>query len=221
MCMACDCDQECEPNSGPELMTRGASKVLGVRVTKGFARELSKACSAAGCTQSDMIRLGLAKLAKASDDPDAQLTAVRDALGLDPDAGRASILAALDAAFAIVGDQSTQPVDPNAGAADPQPRTNPLAASKLNPDQLAALARRKLPATAEAWAALAKSMVRQATAAAPARAAAPGARRPAAPVVGVAKLSKDELAYCAKHGLTPAQFEAKRGAAVRVRRSGK
>jgi len=200
--------------------------VLGVRVTKGFARELSKACSAAGCTQSDMLRLGLAKLSKSSsDDPDAQLALVRDALGLEGDADREMINAALDAAFAIVGD--AEPQDPMAASAntppaDPmaQPGTDKaVAASKaLSSAQIEALTRRGLPLTNRAWLELGKSVLRSARDEPPARAASTSSAvtlSKAQVQAEIAKLSKDKLDAIKARGMTPEQFIAARAGVLR------
>lgn len=158
---SCDCADPVEPGTGSAYLTAGASRVLGVRVTKGFARELARACSASGCSQSDLIRLALAKLAKKSADPDQQYAALLDLLGIDPTTATTSQIE--DAIVAILeahppeGDAPAEPADPTASAADAPPP--PLAASKLSPQQAEALARRGLPQTQAAWSALTRSML--------------------------------------------------------------
>jgi len=146
----CKCDDEVRPGSAHASALGAASKVLSGRLTVGLARDLSTYCSTNSCSQSTALRIALAKLAASSDDPDAQLAAVREALALEPDAGRAEINTALDAVFAIVGDPSAEEIDPNAAAADAPP-VPPLAASKpttihLTSAQLAARQARPKPA---------------------------------------------------------------------------
>jgi hypothetical protein len=222
--MACDCDQECEPNTGPEVFTRSASKVLGVRVSKGFAREFSKACSAAGCTQSDLIRVALSKLAKTSGDADQQYAALLDLLGVDPATATTSQIE--DAIVAILeahppeGDAAgPEAADPTAAAADIPPPANPLAASK--PAVAASKPRLALSATELAYCRahnLTEAAFQAKKTGAVRLHGAERARPPAQVALAkgdVSKLSASERQYCTRTGTDRQEFADRKANAVR------
>jgi hypothetical protein len=202
--MPCDCDNECESGGTLERLTKSASTVIGARVTNTFARGLAEYCSANGCTQSGAIRVALAKLAKASDDPEQQLAALLDVLGITDDPSVVTTKQITDAVAALLDQHApegdTTP-DPGAAAADlvppkpGKPATPAVAASKLSKEQAAACVRKGLQPTAANFAALCKSMIRTAGKE-PARAAAPARLRG-----DVAKLSKEVRAYAKQNGI--------------------
>ena len=118
----CQCNEPVESGTRLKQFSRAASQVLSGRVTNGMAKDLAHYCSANRCTQSSALRIALARLAKSTDDPEAQLNAVREALGLDPEAGSGEVLDAIDRLFTQVGDPSTGDSPLAEGAAPAAPK---------------------------------------------------------------------------------------------------
>lgn len=143
---SCSCNTPVEPGSRLDNHSAGASRVLGVRVSQGFARELAKVCSAQGCTQSDMMRIALSRLAKPQDAA-TKLSAVVAALGLEDGATRQQVTDAVGALFDELGDPGSADAGTPAldDTAAPQPPADPMALSKSEQDYCT---RHKLSATA-------------------------------------------------------------------------
>jgi hypothetical protein len=197
--MACDCETECDTNLPSTLgvFGRAASKVISGRVTIAMAKDFAQYAAAHGLSQSSAIRVALAKVAAASDDPEAALTSIKSALGLPDTADATTTRNALNDLLTLVngepGAEATteqaDPPSPPAGFSKPRPvaRKPVAAAVQLTSEQRAALKRRKMPETPAAWAALTKSVATLAGAAPVARAAAPAS---------VAPLSPAEIRHC-------------------------
>lgn len=110
----CGCGDLCAPGSSLEATSKQLSRVINARVSQGAAKALIKYCAANGCSQSTAIRVALAKLAKESGDPDAQLAAVASVFGLGKDATPDVV----EAAFRALLTELRTPEDPLAGVAD-------------------------------------------------------------------------------------------------------
>jgi hypothetical protein len=131
-------------------LTRGGSTVIRARITKDTAAVFCALARKRGTTPGALIRKFLVSLASSPHDAaDKSLDLVREALGLEADAGRAEIVESLDSLFGLVGDEASEPVpDPLQSSAAPEP---PAA---LNRAQLALLSKLGLPLTLEGWQAL-------------------------------------------------------------------
>lgn len=115
---------------------RASSTMLGARVTSETAQVFRLLAKQSRTTPGALIRRLLVSLAAApADAADSSLVAIRNALGLEPDAGRAEIVEALDALFTLIGGDPADaaPIDPMASAADMPPP------AKLSRAELAAM----------------------------------------------------------------------------------
>ncbi|HEX2870240.1 MAG TPA: hypothetical protein VHP33_03270 [Polyangiaceae bacterium] len=202
-------------------------------------------CTTNNCSQSAAIRTALAKLAKASDDPAQQYTALLDVLGLgeaDPTTITTDqIESALRDLLAAYPPEGNQPVpDPMAAPADAPPPPA-LAASKpapaavhLTPAQIEARKAAAKPAVASKLsdaqrAALTRkglphtehawaSLCKSAARAAGKTAAPARAAAPTTPRGDVSKLSKASLEAARKAGISPQEMADRMARAARAAR---
>ena len=180
---------------------RASSTTVHARVTHSTAEVFRGMAKRAGLAPGVMIRRCLVALAAApSDTAAAGLDTIRKALGLEPDAGRAEIVDALDALYTLIGGDPADapPVDPLAAAPDAPP-------AKLNRGQVAVLKRAGLPVTLEGWATLAY-----------AASAGLGASKPLTPEQ-IAALKKRKLPVTQAAWMALAKSMVRRGGEERVR----
>jgi hypothetical protein len=204
----CECDAPPKINTSLEVATRGVSERIGARVSTGAAKALIRYCSTHGCSQSDALRVALAKLAE--DAPPSPIEMVADILGCEATAS--ACIAALREL-----DPSAEPEEPEVPPAPKKPANapptgNPLGGNAEPPPRkqlsaavLAACAR--LGITPAEYERRKRSAVRTAGAASPAPAPAP--RAPGS-------LTASEIAGAKKLGITPQEFVARKAAAVRT-----
>jgi hypothetical protein len=201
------------------------SATITTRLTHEQREQVLLCAEAHGVSPGELTRVALTRLT-AGKDPAGVADDLRAALGLSPEATPDEIAAAvsdvLDEIMALDGQPAEENPDPMAAAgatppADPnKPNEKPVAASKLSEAQVAALQKRGLPATTEAWAALGKSVLRSAKDA-PAPTASTGhvALSRAEVARQVAALKPEVRKAALAKGMTPEQFVIARAGVLR------
>jgi hypothetical protein len=199
--------------------------MIGARLTNSQIEQLKLCAEAHSCTVGELTRrvvtrFARVELGKPFEDVQGIAEDLRTALGLPEGTPPEELLATVsDLVDQLLELDDTLPAtenpDPMAAAPAPPP-IDPMAASKLSPAQVAALQKRGLPPTAEAWTALGKSVLRSAK---DAPAPAPSTGRVTlsrAEIVRQASALKPEVRKAAlAKGMTPEQFVIARAGVLR------